>query len=478
MGRHVKSSREVLAWIAAQRRVTSISSVLIALLLMFLIGILLYLVNLTIQGKDIPQQVTYIAPPSEEIDKDASQQKAQVQVARRPTPPGGGTPSKIISAVTASPVAAPTMVEPAIDQSFGIDEGFGSDSEKGFGGGDFGSVPGGAGKRCNADDRLARLAATGGSPECETAVLNALRYLNKTQHKEGFWGEEHRCGITGLALLAYLGHCETPVSEEFGEAVFNATVYLIDRGMQNKARIFHDVNDPWCYEHAIATYALCESYLFSRSFGYHVPNLEKVVQGAVQWIIDTQNSVGSWGYRYGGGSRYDTSITAWHLQALKAAKSTGLKFPKLQEAVSRGLKSLVDAQVTSGGFGYDPNRKDEGNFPLTGAGVLCLQQHNGRRDFDARQGIAHIAKNSRFDFKKNANLYEHYYVSQSAINEGGAFWKSYNKMFRDQLLKNQSDDGSWPNPAGNKHSAGTIYNTALATLMLEVYYRYLPGTGK
>ncbi|MDA7643484.1 hypothetical protein N8665_04205, partial [Akkermansiaceae bacterium] len=149
MDRHVKSSKEVLAWIAAQRRVTSISSVIIALLLMFLIGILLYLVNLSILEKEIPQQVTYIAPPSDEIDDDASQKKAQIQIARRPTPPGGGAPSKIISAITISPVAAPTMVEPTLDQSFGIDEGFGNGTEKGFGGGDFGTVPGGAGKRCN-----------------------------------------------------------------------------------------------------------------------------------------------------------------------------------------------------------------------------------------------------------------------------------------------------------------------------------------
>lgn len=478
MSRHAKSSKEVLAWISAQRRIASISSVIIALVLMLLIGILLYLVNLTLDRRELPRQVTYLAPPSEEMDNEASQQKTRVSVARRPTPPGGGTPSKIISAATSSPVAAPTMIEPVLDQSFGVDEGFGGDIGEGFGGGDFGNVPGGAGMRCNADDRLARLAATGGSRECETAVIAALRYLTKNQSQEGFWGDKHRCGITGLALLAYLGHCETPVSEEFGDAVFKATVYLIDRAMKNKGRIFDDEKGPWCYEHAIATYALCESYLFSRSFGYHVPNLEKVVQGAVQWIIDSQNSVGSWGYQYQGGSRYDTSITAWHLQALKAAKATGLKFPKLQETVTKGLKSLIDAQMTSGGFGYDPKRKDEGNLPLTGAGVLCLQQHNGQRDFDARKGIAHIAKNSRFDFKKNANLYEHYYVSQAAMNEGGAFWKSYNRMFRDQLVTNQKEDGSWPNPPGNKHAAGTVYNTALATLMLEVYYRYLPGTGK
>ena len=80
MDRHVKSSKEVLAWIAAQRRVASISSVIIALLLMFLIGILLYLVNLSILEKEIPQQVTYIAPPSDEIDDDASQKKRRFKL--------------------------------------------------------------------------------------------------------------------------------------------------------------------------------------------------------------------------------------------------------------------------------------------------------------------------------------------------------------------------------------------------------------
>jgi hypothetical protein len=141
------------------------------------------------------------------------------------------------------------------------------------------------------------------------------------------------------------------------------------------------------------------------------------------------------------------------------------------------LASLVEAQGTEGGFGYNPDRKNGADLPLTGAGVLCLQQHRGRQNFDARQGISYLGKNSRFSFGKKANLYEHYYVSQAAMNEGGDFWKGYNKMMRDELLDHQNPDGSWPSPPGNRHSVGPIYDTALAVLMLEVYYRYLPGTG-
>ena len=478
MGEHAELSPEAQARMVAQRRASTISSVIVALLVMLLVFLLLYIINLTVYFKEVPIEVSYVRPPGEQEEDQASMNRTRVEVARKPTPPGGGAPSRVISAMTSSPVAVPVAVETSIDQPFGLSEDFGLSDEKGFGGGNFGNLPGGTGKRCSAEDRQKRLSATGGIPACETAVIQALRYLKKNQQKDGAWNEKYGVGITGLALLAYLGHCETPVSAEFGETVFAATVYLVDRGMKNKGRLFDDPKSHWCYEHAIATYALCESYLFSRSFGYQVPNLDIVVKQAVEWIINSQNNAGSWGYQYGGGNRFDTSITAWHLQALKVAKATGIKFSRIDEVVNKGLKSLVMAQTNNGGFAYQPTSNDKKHFPLTGAGVLCLQQHRGKRDFDARQGISYIAKHSRFHFKKGANLYEHYYVSQAAMNEGGNFWRSYNKMFRDQLLDTQNADGSWPNPPGNPHSEGTLYNTCLATLMLEVYYRYLPGTTK
>ena len=51
-------------------------------------------------------------------------------------------------------------------------------------------------------------------------------------------------------------------------------------------------------------------------------------------------------------------------------------------------------------------------------------------------------------------------------------------MFRDELLNNQNKDGTWPTPAGDAPGkrGDPVYNTSLATLMLEVYYRFLPGT--
>jgi hypothetical protein len=62
------------------------------------------------------------------------------------------------------------------------------------------------------------------------------------------------------------------------------------------------------------------------------------------------------------------------------------------------------------------------------------------------------------------------------MNRGGEEWKHYNGLMRDEVLKNQKPDGTWHGGAG--HGAGAFYHTALCTLMLEVYYRFLPGTGQ
>ena len=43
--------------------------------------------------------------------------------------------------------------------------------------------------------------------------------------------------MTGLALLAYFGHCETPVSEEFGDSCMKGIVYLVNLGMKNDGKL-------------------------------------------------------------------------------------------------------------------------------------------------------------------------------------------------------------------------------------------------
>ena len=61
---------------------------------------------------------------------------------------------------------------------------------------------------------------------------------------------------------------------------------------------------------------------------------------------------------------------------------------------------------------------------------------------------------------------------------GGESWEKWNPKIREYLLKLQSktgrDKGAWPQRPQHGHQGGLIYTTTMATLTLEVYYRYLP----
>ncbi len=70
----------------------------------------------------------------------------------------------------------------------------------------------------------------GGSDATEIAVLKALRWLKKTQNPNGSWAPSEQEAMTGLALLTFLAHGETPSpdNEEFGETVQRGMQWLAD----------------------------------------------------------------------------------------------------------------------------------------------------------------------------------------------------------------------------------------------------------
>ena len=336
-------------------------------------------------------------------------------------------------------------------------------------------------KRCSPQDRMQRLKENGGTEECETAVVKALDWLQTTQGGDGSWGGGYKVAYTGLALLAYLGHCETPLSEKYGETVTKAITYLIDQSTKNKGRLGSDLqSNQWVYEHAIATYAIAEAYTFCSQLGVNLPGLHDAVQLGGQTIIDGQNASGGWTYRFAEDRRNDSSVMAWTLQALKACKHTGIEFRNMAKAARDGLDAFANNQHASGAIGYTgPQPKGDGTT-LSAAGALCFQLWGKEAHSVPRKACKLINKNIKFDYKgKDTDLYGHYYASQAMINYGGKFWKEYNELFRDGTLAAQNADGSWPLPGNTGHGLGNVhYVTCLATLMLEVYYRFLPGTAQ
>ena len=171
--------------------------------------------------------------------------------------------------------------------------------------------------------------------------------------------------MTGLALLCYMAHGETPASKEFGKTVEKAIRYLMYN--QNADGTFNNCGDNYVYGHAIAAYALAESYSMTR-----IVMLKDPAERAIQVIIDGQQDNGRWDYNYSKGDRSDISVTGWQVQASKAAKIAELGNPDLQRSLDMAVSGIKQMALPGGGFSYEAPPTREHADTLTGAGILCL----------------------------------------------------------------------------------------------------------
>lgn len=433
--------------------------------------------------KESPTIVTYES--STQVDDTIQEKKVNTQVMKKPSAPSSSM-TKVIAASSNSPVSIPVpdvdVTTPSMDFGDGADFGGGWGSAGDFGsGGGFKAIPTAMRQRCDPQDRMNRLKESGGTAKCEDAVVNALDFLQKTQNADGSWDPSHPVAMTGLALLAYLGHCETPQSKKYGDTVLKAITYLVNNAIQNKdGRLTNKPADSnqWVYDHGIATYALAESYTFCSKLNIDIPDLKKVTKEAGEIVMEGQAPSGSWLYKYSQSKiNGDNSVGFWQIQAMKACKHTGLwKDSEFKKHSRLALEWLEKVQGPDGAIGYrnDPTKSSG----LTGGGVLAFQMWDDSNNKAVKKGVKWINENAKFDFPGlNSNLYYHYYFMQAMMNYGGKEWDQYNDLVRDPLIKAQNPNGSWSQQVKhgpiNDHMA-----TCLATMMLEVYYRFLPSSVK
>ena len=78
-------------------------------------------------------------------------------------------------------------------------------------------------------------------------------------------------------------------------------------------------------------------------------------------------------------------------------------------------------------------------------------------------------------------FYYWYYGTLALYQHGGPTWSAWNESLKatlvDDQVKSGEDVGSWRPTGMYAMRAGRIASTAMATLSLEVYYRYLPLYG-
>ncbi len=320
------------------------------------------------------------------------------------------------------------------------------------------------------------------------AVLRALRWLAKNQHRDGSWGQT-KPAMASLALLAYLAHGDTPASEEFGPTVEAALRFLLSAQEPNTGRFRgrdgHDYTQP------IAAYALAEAASMTR-----VPKVREAAIKAIEVVVKGQNPSGGFNYNLNPGVRNDTSYMAWCVQALKAADIAGLGdyiegFDIAMKKSIDGFRKNYGERDGYGGFGYTGPSHSHG---LSGAGALCMQFLGQGQSREVRNTLAGLHRwPLSWTEPPRRPLYFWYYNTQAYFQEGGAMWDNWNRSFSHGMVKAQQvisaeqsgykdhtgtprSIGFWESPCPAEATGGNneVMDTILCTLMLEVYYRYLP----
>ena len=313
----------------------------------------------------------------------------------------------------------------------------------------------------------------------EAAVMKGLEWLRQNQNADGSWGDRNKGAMTGLALLCFLGHGETTESAQYGLTVSKAVQWALDNGTKFQGKLHMDDNfsrNSDVYEHGILTYALGEFYTMTKD-----ERVTERLKQAVGYIVQGQGPGGGWMYNFDKTAN-DLSVSGWQIQALKAAHLTQLGIPGVDGALDRAAEYMDRTRGPKGGYGY---RGPEDRYSLTGVGVLCRLFWKGDRG-DVSKGMDFILDTTEKDkpvkYKsEHADLYAWYYHTQAALMFGGGAWQKWNRWFQDEIVANQSPDGSWPQTGGKGHGendggkTSQVYRSCLCILMLEVFYRYMPS---
>ena len=120
-------------------------------------------------------------------------------------------------------------------------------------------------QRCDPKKRIERLRSGGGKDMTEGAIMRGLNWLKAVQDEDGGWGNKDkddqgnpkktdRNAMTGMALLAYLGHCELQDFPTFGPTVQKGIDFLTSTPPDPEIK-----GGAGSYSHPIRAYALCRS---------------------------------------------------------------------------------------------------------------------------------------------------------------------------------------------------------------------------
>ena len=325
----------------------------------------------------------------------------------------------------------------------------------------------------SGEERQQALEAGGGPAESEKAVALALKWLKELQHADGSWdfrdvGQDAQPGIldadlgaTAMAMLCFLGAGNTTRTGPEKEVVKKAFDYI--RSQKDNSNWGQDS----MYVHALVTLCLTELAAMEPD----EKDARTLAIKAIRFMESAQDPHGG-GWRYRPHEPGDTSVTGWQILALQSAKTAGIE---VDQKVVNDAHQFLDSVSSYDSGQYRYTQGSSATPCMTAVGLLCRMCLGWSHDNSHLQrGLGYLVTVG----VSPIDMYQNYYAAMALHHVGGPEWKSWNTQMREQLIQTQMKSGpaagSWSVTDPHGQAAGQIYQTALAVLTLEVYYRYLP----
>ena len=294
--------------------------------------------------------------------------------------------------------------------------------------------------------------------------------------------------VTSLSLLTYLAAGYDHKEGYFKPAVRAGLLWMRANHGLDGWPIARGVRD-----HALATIALCEAYGLS---GDQV--LKRLATEAANQLLKLQLSYSGWGENSWGTA--DIISTCYAVMAIKTAKLAGIEVEWETAGLHKFLEYIHEDDGTvafSDSQKLPPNHHAQGfeRGPVCAAAWVVCALHSGYRNLkhaDLKSVVRQVAKPQVIlQWERGRVDMELWWFATSAIYQvGGQNWQEWEGALADALLNNQRGYSEFDKQAGRTDPAaldehgswdaidvwsrdGRVSTTALASLCLQIYYRYM-----
>jgi hypothetical protein len=314
----------------------------------------------------------------------------------------------------------------------------------------------------------------------ERSVAAALNWLARHQQPDGSWSthdfrqvcKDDTCSgagelradsaATAAVVLTFLSADQTHKSKGPYRKNIYAGLYFLLKNQKTNGSLAEGM-DSNLAGHSLATIAMCECYRLTKD-----PNVGASAQSALEFIAKSPlPEADAWQYRPGQAG--DASIVVWQLLALVSGKEGGLEVDA--KSYTGRANWLVDKALAAG----------SSDFAAAAAGLLAAQALGDKPDSPETTRLVGRLEVAMQKKNLSRDCVAWLFASKALRTTDGPVWKRWAEKLNERLLEEQIKqacaEGSWnPNePAADVcgRDGGRVYVTAMSTISLEIYTRYL-----